>query len=493
MWLLNREFLMGAIAFIASLLFFYIVQSNNLGYSQDSMAYWEGAKNIKAGNGYIFDTGELINHWPPLYSSILAITSYVTNTEVIYAGIYLHAILLIGVIFIFNRILNELKIKKYLSIFIIVLIFISAPFKIFLWQLSEGLFIFLVLSSYYFFLLWLRDGSKKSLIITAIFTGLLFLTRFAGIGFIAAYILSIYFFNFGSNSKKIKNVFLYLIPIGLIITPWIFYSKFMDSGLQDRFFEIHMVTGKKLGDFISVIKNWFFGSYFAVKSAPFILILILYDIIKNKKRFFKLIPEYFIGYQRSIYVAFTLIIFYIAFLFFTASFFVNGIPFDNRILIPIFPFLIIIIATLLQFAFKHDFKLIFYCSIAFLLTSFATSGIPVYVDYYKDGLGYTEIKWKNSPTINFISQDENMLYYSNATELLKIHTDKEARVFPNNSKKQQLKNIKKELENQSAQIVIIDNFRWPEYLVHKNLVLKEFQNFNIMHFKDGLIISGSPH
>ncbi len=121
MKLLNREFLMGVIAFIASLLFLHIVQSNNLGFSQDSMAYWEGAKNIKAGNGYIFDTGEFINHWPPFYSLILAITSYITNTEVIYTGIFLHALLIIGVIFIFNRILKELKINKYLSIFIVVL------------------------------------------------------------------------------------------------------------------------------------------------------------------------------------------------------------------------------------------------------------------------------------------------------------------------------------------------------------------------------------
>jgi hypothetical protein len=481
---------MGTIAFIASLLFLHIVHSNNLGFSPDSMAYLEGAKNIKTGNGFIYNNGDLINHWPPLYSLILAISSFITNTDLLYTGKYLHTVLIIGVIFVFNRILNELRINKYLSIFIIVLILISAPFKIFLWQLSEGLFIFLLLSSFYCFALWLKDRSRKYLILTAIFSGLFFLTRFAGIGFIAAYILSIYFFSIGSNSKKIKNVFLFLIPLFLIITPWLLYAKFMDSDLQDGFFEMYTITGKKLGNFISVIKNWFFGSYFAVKSAPFVLILILFEIIKNRKRFFKLIPEYFIGYQRSIYVAFTLIISYTVFLFISASFFVNGIPFDNRILIPIFPFLIIIIATLLQFAFKHDFKLIFYCSIAFLLTSFATSGVPVYKEYYKNGLGFTQMKWKNSPTLDFISRDENMVYYSNANELLKLHTDKVANAFPNNSKKEQLQEVKKELENQSAQIVIIENFGWPSYLVPKNLILKEFRNFNFVNFKDGLIISG---
>ena len=48
-----------------------------------------------------------------------------------------------------------------------------------------------------------------------------------------------------------------------------------------------------------------------------------------------------------------------------------------------------------------------------------------------------------------------------------------------------------ELENQSAQIVIIENFGWQSYLVPKNLILKEFRNFNYQYFEDGIIISGS--
>lgn len=348
----------------------------------------------------------------------------------------------------------------------------------------------MVLSSYYFFLLWLRDRSKKYLILTAIFGGLFFLTRFAGIGFIAAYVLSIFIFSPGPFGKRIKNIVLFLIPLCFIILPWFLYAKFMDSGLQDRTFAIHPITVKKLGDFISVIKNWFFGSYLAAKAAPFVLILVLFGIIKNQKKVFKLIPAYFLVYQRSIKVGVLMISFYLIFLFISASFFDHGIPFDNRILFPVFPFLIILIAILLQFALKHNFKLIFYPSMVFLFASFATSGILVYKDYYKTGLGYTEIKWKNSPTINFISKEENTLYYSNATELLKLHTNKKTKVFPNNSKKEQLQNIKKELENQSSQIVIIDNFSWPDYLVPKSIILKEFQNFNITHLKDGLIISG---
>ena len=100
------------------------------------------------------------------------------------------------------------------------------------------------------------------------------------------------------------------------------------------------------------------------------------------------------------------------------------------------------------------------------------------------------MKWKNSPTLDFISRDENKVYYSNATELLKLHTDKVANVFPNNSKKEQLQEIKKEVKNQSAQIVIMKNFGWPSYLAPKHLILKEFSSFNFQYFKDGIIISG---
>jgi hypothetical protein len=488
--LINRDFLMGALAIIAALFFLHIVQPYNLGFSPDSMAYLEGAKNIKAGNGFTYNTGVLINHWPPLYSFILAILSFITNTDLLYTGKYLHALLIIGVIFIFNRILDELRINRFLSLLMIFLIIISAPFKIYLWQLSEGLFIFLVLSSYYYFVLWLKDRNRKYLIYTAILSSLFFLTRFAGIGFIGAYILFIIYFSIGSKSKKLNNAFHYLIPLILIVVPWLVYAKLKDSGIPDRSITLHMISGKKFGEFISVIKNWFFGTYFAVKSAPFVSILILFEIFKNKKRFLKLIPENFTNYQKSVLVAVGLIISYTAFIFFSSTFFYDAIPFDNRILIPIFPFLIIIIAALLQLVLRHNFRLIFFSAIAFLFISFTTSGIPVYRDYYENGLGFTQKKWKNSPTLDHISRDKNLIYYTNATELLKLHTDKVGNVFPNNSKKEQLQKIKQELEDKSAQIVIIENFYWPSYLVTKNLILEEFRNFNFVSCKDGVIISG---
>lgn len=488
--MLNRDFMIGTIAIIATLLYLHIVHLNNLGFSHDSLAYLEGARNIKMGNGFIYNNGTLINHWPPLYSLMLAITSLVTNSDLMYTGQYLHAFLIIGVIFILNRILDELKINKYLSLFIIILIIVSAPFKIFLWFLSEGLFIFLVLFSYYYLILWLKKGAKKYLYFTAIFAGLIFLTRFAGIGLIAAYLIILFVFSSGSYIQKIKNVFLFLLPLCLVVMPWFLYSASMDSGLQDREYGIHLITGKKLAGFISVIKNWFFGSYTAVKIAPFVLILISYEIVKNKKRFFNLIPDYFTAYNRPLLAAITIINFYIVFLFISASFFDNGIPFDNRILFPIYPFLIIIIATLLQFAFKHNFKWIFVCTSIFLLISFSTSAFPVYKDFYKKGLGFTAVKWKNSPTLNYVSKDENRSYYSNATELLNLHTNKEPYVFPNNSQKRHLETIKKQLEQQSSQIVIIENFGWPNYLVSKNVILYEFRNFKFVNFEDGLIISG---
>lgn len=485
---MKRNYLIGLSAFFFASLFLLLVDSNNLGFSSDAITYLEGAKNIKAGKGYIFDDGQLINHWPPLYSILIALTSILTKVKLLYSAKYLHALLIIGIIILLDKIFKNLKLNKYLSLFSIFLFFISAASKVFLWQLSEGLFTFFILYSYYLFLLWAKYDGKKTLIGAGVISALFFLTRFAGIGFIVAYCAFIFFFKSSDLRKKIIALSLYLIPFIILVIPWFLYAKTMGANLQDRSFEIHLITVKHLENFISVIKNWFFGNYITVKLAPFFALVIFYGLFKERKKNSVNVSGYITKNGYTILLAGLLIILYLLFIFISASFFDRGIPFDNRILYPVFPFLIILIAILLQFLYSKKVKLIFYSLGLFLLISFTVSGIPVYKAYYNHGLGFTHQKWRNSEIIRYISKDDNLIYYSNATEILKLNTSKKGKKITNKSKSEELNKIKSEVMKGDAQVLILKPFLWPDYLVSEDQIQQKFQGFKYVYFQNGYLI-----
>lgn len=485
--MLKRNYFICIAAFLLAFIFLKIVDPNNLGFSSDSMAYLEGARNIKAGKGYVYDNGNLINHWPPLYSTCIALTSILLKVNLIYAAKYLHAILIFGIIILLDKIFKDLKLTRYLSLLVILLFFLSAASKVFLWHLSEGLFTFFILYSYYLFTQWIKYESKKALISAGIISGLLFLTRFAGLGFIGVYCLFIIFRN-DHLSKKINVFLLYLTPLIIVLLPWLIYSQTMGSNLQDRSFDIHPITLDKLENFISVIKNWFFGTYITVKLAPVFGLFILYRIFRVRKEIPKLITQHLRDQKLPVMSAIASIVFYSLFIFISASFFDHGIPFDNRMFYPIFPFLMILIATILQFLYDAKFNLTLYSLGLFLILGFTTSGFPVYKAYYEFGLGHTQQKWRNSSIIKHISNEENVVYYSNATEILKLNTDQTGKKLPNKSRPEELMKIKAEVENGDVQILIIKPLFWPAYLVSEAQILEEFQGFTFSYFEDGYLI-----
>ena len=129
------------LAFCAAIIMFIIIQPNHLGFSPDSMAYLEVAKNIETGNGVTNANREIVYHWPPLFSLLLALISKITNSGVFDAGIILQVSLFYCFTLFYLLVLKELKINLKLIIFSGILLIVEQVSINFVNYMSEGLFL----------------------------------------------------------------------------------------------------------------------------------------------------------------------------------------------------------------------------------------------------------------------------------------------------------------------------------------------------------------
>ena len=485
--LLKENLLIVLLSLAAAFLFFQIVFPNNLGFSPDSMFYLEGAENILHGKGFTKQNGDLINHWPPLYSLLLALVSLVIRQDLFFSGIILHAILIFCQSFLFYKILKILEVRQWLCVFGVVILMFSAPTKVFLWFLSEGLFSVLLLTCIYLLIKWIKSKNGLYLYFAGIITGLFMLTRHAGLSFAMAFSLSILLSSRGNFSARIYELGRFLVPAVVIFFPWFFYAKSGDSQPISHFASIFF-NWKKIEMGKNVIKYWFVGNYISAKIAPWIIALFLFQILFNYRKI-RVSFLNFLNKNRSVLLLiFVSVTTYLLFLLFANFYYNDQVPFDNRLLFPVFPLLIMNILLLLEYGAASKLRSTSSILVIFLVMSSLISAIPVYTDFYLNGLGFMQRKWKKSSLIRYVSKEEGRIYYTNAPEIIKLHTNNGSNLLPSDSRKKELQIIKRKVKQGSAQILILKSFPWREYIMKEEDIIREFKNFSTIYFDDGLII-----
>ncbi|NTV84157.1 MAG: hypothetical protein HGA23_07650, partial [Bacteroidales bacterium] len=214
----------------------------NLGVTSDSISYIEVSRNIKTMAGVVNDNGKVIKHWPPLYPASLAATSVLTGLDSLEAGKYLNAVV-IGLFFVvFNIILKSTVQDKLIIWLSNLLLLFSLPLTVFIMFWSEGLFLLLLLAFLSFFIKWINLKYRYLLIVSAIFAGLMILTRYAGIGLIAGAIIFIVFFHKDKIRARISDLMVFTAFAGLILAPWLLYTRMAGDQEEIRSCVFHPVT-----------------------------------------------------------------------------------------------------------------------------------------------------------------------------------------------------------------------------------------------------------
>ena len=359
----------GAYLVFATLIMSVVLYTtpHGLGVSPDSASYIKGAVGILSGHGLHY----LSSQWPPFYPFVLSMFGWLFGGDVLYGARFLNATLYpIIFLLIFGLLKNNTRNHFWLNTGFAALLCMQPPIALVLYYAwSEPLFIALTLGN--LFILCSMRNTKHP---TALHLGLValstlaLLTRLTGVTIIALNCLTVFAF---SDQKKplqrgAKALAQLLVPF-IIFLPWVGHQGIGDSESTTRSVEFHPISSAALNNALTTIGRWLYpmvGDTMSLTDQRVIawtgicvlllpIILLLYKFVDRLRRYqtkhgqsgdraliSPLTPSLII----SIYI-----VGYVLLLYGAISFFDSKVPFDNRILAPIFlPLFILIIQSVSQ-------------------------------------------------------------------------------------------------------------------------------------------------
>jgi len=411
-------------SFFGFALILILTSHYNLGATSDSINYIEIARNLKAGNGFVNNTGIFVNHWPPLYQLVLATTSIIANLDPLEVGKYLQAILLGLSILVFNKIVDLKNVRSFPRIFLNCLLLFSVPLNVFVWFLSEGLFIFLLFSCYYFILKWQLFQKNKLLIIAGFLAGLLMVTRYAGLGFVGGILIYLFFFQKKYLKDKVVNCVIFTLSFLPFLVAWFSYSLYKSNDLAHRSFTFHPITFRNLLGFNKTILNWIvpFEKDLYIIISGFILLGILIFFFSRISNLKGKLGEVIRENRGLIKVISVSIVSYIIFLFFSRSFLDAQTPMDNRILSPIYFLALLFFIPFANQIFKiKGFNINILIPFIIVFGMMLTSTFTWWHITHKEGDGFTSKQWKTSETLKYVTNFSEKKIYTNASNFIALY------------------------------------------------------------------------
>ncbi|MDX1371542.1 MAG: hypothetical protein R3321_03690 [Nitrososphaeraceae archaeon] len=466
-----------------------------IGITPDSVAYLELAQNISHGEGYVLH-GKFVTHWPPFYPFIIGIIDKITKIDILNIAKYLNLTLLFTIAITTLKLLKYYKVHFSLKISIPSLILVSTALTVSLYAWSELLFIQLTLLSFLFSIQGIKNYKSSYLFYGGLIGFLSLLTRYAGIGFIfGQFFIFLIYLPDKNYLKKIIRILVFSAPIIVGIIIWGYVITHMNSHSVDRSITFHPVDSQKILNILRTLKIWFFSN-------P-LFVIIPITVIAALSFYIKVSIKDFLKALKQVPGSLLIMIFsYLFFLLVSIHFFDANTPLDNRLLSPIFPFLLIAICKILDSFRKlnnrNDINVLL---ILTLSSSILSSSFSFYNYHYKNGAGFTSVHNKN--IINIIEQaltKKDLTIYTNNVSFFEFkfaHSNHIVSSLPNsynpiNHNKNlefsiQLKKIKNSISKKNAVIVFFYDME-RKYTVSSHLLTKNLEKSAIKHFNWGLII-----
>lgn len=498
---MKDDFIPVFITILIAIVFIIIATPYNLGVSPDSVSYLEVAKNISEGKGIVDNTGKLVNHWPPGYPILLGLYSFIVGMHPIDTGIYLNYLLIIILGLSFIAILNQLNLDRRIVNALLFLLLISLPLTVSLMFWSELPFLTFFMITLHFFVKWITHDKFKYILWAGFFSGIFFITRYAGIGFIGGFILYILLAK-GAFYRKLKNLIIYISPILLITLTWVIYANSLGQPGMNREIVFHVIDWYQIKNSFIAMGSWFVGDNLTNRliSTPLFIasMLIIFVILKKHFSQFKL---YLRKYHTFVGLSLLLMLSYYGFIVFSISIFDAATNMYNRILSPLFPVIIIFLGILMNFFIslpnykKHVYILLFLFLFMIPFSSFSS-----WKSHYLYGKGYTGKEFQDSEATQYIAAlNRRLITYTNSSDLITFYAGEISQEIPrkrdpfskqnNTHYFDDINEMKIAIQRGKAQILYFNKISQRFYQMPRKDILKEFKEFDIKYFNDGFLIS----
>lgn len=516
---------------VAGILVMLFATRFGIGIDPDSTVYLDAARNLLHGKGLSVlseRSGQLVplTHYPPLYSSLLALIS-VAGISLEHAARILNAILFGANIFLIGFAISLCTRHSFWlpvlgASLALTSVDVAGVHSI---ALTEPLFIFFTLIGLGALTLYLDVQKRRFLIAAALALACSLLTRYVGVASLVAGFLVLVTFRRSSpgianilpasngeaadaRGRDLRRALFDGLFFGAIASLpmflWTLRNHFAANVVTDRQFVFHPVKLGQLVSGVSTSAQWLLlGKVPAgIRAIGFVIQFVMLAGLGIYLMRRRPAPEIQPNESVSVVLPRVLMVFiavYILFLIFTASFIDADTVFDSRSLLPLHVAGIILVVCIFSKRFKISATLsaTLVLFAALLVASHSFRFVSWVVRTNKDGQGYASRTWTESDTIAALKPlASEVPIYSNGSDAIHYLTGRPGLLipekishgtgFPNLNYDREVEAMKKEIMDRNGVLVYLHNLPERSYLPSEDELSSRLSP-QVRSFSDGSI------
>lgn len=457
-----------------------------IGLSPDSVVYVGAARSLLAGAGFSLPAESAlfspITHYPPLYSSLLAVIA-ILGPDPLDGAMWLNVVIFGINIFLSGFLLFSALRSLRIAMIVTFLTLTAFPIvQVHTMAWSESSFILFELLSIVLLLRYLKDPSTQTLVLAAAVAGLSLLCRYSGLGLVASGMLAILFRSGREQRDKLTDASIFA---GIGVLPAVFWAArnlHLGGSLVNRTISFHPIGLEQMLDVPAVLAGWFSLSWVLGFDAGALLglELIITTFVFSYRALRK--AKFIDGRGTDAIVSVTgfFVLTYMGMLFMSLTFLDAQIPLDSRTLSPIYvPSIICLIGLSIRFVFVSEC----HCTVRLLISTYLslllTAQLRVSINWlqsnYQTGIGYAGRQWRESQILNRLRwMNSSTALFSNAPDVLytllsrpavmvprKTHTDTN---LPNPDYASQISELARKLRQDDGLLIYFYGVGWRWYL-----------------------------
>jgi 4-amino-4-deoxy-L-arabinose transferase-like glycosyltransferase len=426
----------------------------------DSIAYIAGARSMLAGLGYreawLASNGP-VTHFPPGFSSVLAFFG-LFGLDPLRGTRFLNA-LLFGLNAGVLGILVWRMTPSLTAGLVIALLFVTSGemLQVHAAAMSEPLFIFLSLLSFWFFDLYFERppstvgkgeaGEWWWLAVCGAFVGMAYLTRYAGLAITVTYIAALLVLR-TSWRKRFTSIGIFLggfLPFAL---GWALRNRLVAENATNRAFAWHPITAENweigrrvFSEFFIPVETWrreVFKQTGIIEAMIFIALGVVFIwALRQTWIYMTRSPRFPQGHRgdreaREVisYTTAVYIFAYLASIVASMTMFDAATKFKLRILAPVFVSLLILLVGFgIWMRNKHRVWVVIALVLAIAFSGYKQS--ETFAKWSKGGLGYASFQWSDSQAMAYLRElPADIKIYTNEPAAVYLYTGRGAYVLP---------------------------------------------------------------
>jgi 4-amino-4-deoxy-L-arabinose transferase-like glycosyltransferase len=442
-----------ALGLIAVVGMFLILSATpeGLGLSDDSIAYVAGARSMLAGDGYReawLASNQPVTHFPPAFSSVLALFGLL-SIDPLHGARWVNA-LLFGMNAGLLGILAWRMTPPLIAGVVLAALFVanSEMFQVHAVAMSEPLFIFLSLLSFWMFDLYFeRDHHWLWLIACGTFVGVAYLTRYAGLALVATFSVALLILH-DSWRKRFIGIGIFLASVLPWALGWAIRNSLVAGNATNRAFAWHPITSENLqiglrvtSEFFIPVESWrreIFKQPLIIEGVIIVILgAVLVWILVAGWEYFSKPQQPSIGEgsgkETRAIIPFTtgLYIFaYLASIVASMTLFDAATRFKLRILSPVFVALLILLVHVGVWlgSKRREFAI----ALVFIFLGFAIYKQTITINTWpRAGLGYASFQWYDSKAMAYLRDlPDDVMIYTNEPGAVYLYVGRGALVLP---------------------------------------------------------------